>query len=180
MADNETLITLTADIVASFVAHNRVGVSETPDLIRSVHDALSRLGQPVAPPEPEKPKGAVSIRSSIKADGIISMIDGRKYQTLRRHISGHGYTPESYRETFGLPRDYPMVSANYSETRRAMAKKIGLGRKRGPEEDAASAEVSAAARKPARKSRAAAAPVEAAVSSEKSPPPRRRAPRKPA
>ena len=130
MSDNETLITLTADIVASFVSHNNVGVAETPDLIRSVHQALSGLGQPQPEPAPEKPKGAVSIRASIKPDGLISMIDGKKYQTLRRHIAGHGYTPESYRETFGLPRDYPMVSANYSETRRAMAKKIGLGRKR--------------------------------------------------
>jgi predicted transcriptional regulator len=152
MADNETLITLTADIVASFVSHNRLGVAETPDLIKSVHDALQQLGAPAAEPAAEKPKGAVSVRSSIKHDGLLSMIDGRKYQTLRRHISGHGYTPESYRETFGLPRDYPMVSAAYSETRRAMAKKIGLGRKRA---DATPEEVEAAA-KPARKPRAAA------------------------
>ncbi|MBU3076310.1 MucR family transcriptional regulator [Sphingomonas quercus] len=173
MADNETLITLTADIVASFVAHNHVGVAETPDLIRSVHDALSRLGQPDAAPEPEKPKGAVSIRASIKPDGIISMIDGRKYQTLRRHISGHGYTPETYRDTFGLPRDYPMVSANYSETRRAMAKKIGLGRKRAAE--AAPAPVAEAPKKAGRKPRAAAAaaPVETPKA-----PARRRGPRK--
>ena len=104
-------------------------------------------------PEPEKPKGAVSIRSSIKPDGLVSMIDGKKYQTLRRHISGHGYTPESYRDTFGLPRDYPMVSANYSETRRAMAKKIGLGRKRSADAPAATPATggrkTAAAAKPA-------------------------------
>jgi len=171
MADNETLITLTADIVASFVAHNHVGVTETPDLIRSVHDALSRLGQPDAAPEPEKPKGAVSIRASIKPDGIISMIDGRKYQTLRRHISGHGYTPETYRETFGLPRDYPMVSANYSETRRAMAKKIGLGRKRV---EAAPAPAAEAPKKAGRKPRAAAAKAAPAPAAEAPKAPARR------
>lgn len=160
MADNETLITLTADIVASFVSHNRLGVAETPDLIRSVHDALQQLGAPVAEPAAEKPKGAVSVRSSIKHDGLLSMIDGRKYQTLRRHISGHGYTPESYRETFGLPRDYPMVSAAYSETRRAMAKKIGLGRKRAGD---AAPDAGDTAAKPARKPRAAAPAADGAA-----------------
>lgn len=49
----------------------------------------------------------------------------------RRHLSGHGRTPEEYRQRYGLRADYPMVSESYSETRRAMAKKIGLGRKPG-------------------------------------------------
>ena len=57
------------------------------------------------------------------------MIDGKPYKTLRRHLSGHGLTPEQYRERYNLKSDYPMVSENYSEQRRAMAKKIGLGRK---------------------------------------------------
>jgi len=59
------------------------------------------------------------------------MIDGKPYKTLRRHLSGHGLTPEEYRERYGLKPDYPMVAESYSEARRAMAKKIGLGRKRG-------------------------------------------------
>jgi len=59
------------------------------------------------------------------------MIDGKGYKMLKRHLSLNGYTPASYRETFGLPRDYPMVAANYAETRRAHAVRIGLGRKPG-------------------------------------------------
>ncbi len=174
MADNETLITLTADIVASYVSHNRVGVTEAPELIRSVHDALSQLDKPAAPPEAEKPKGAVSLRASIKPDGLVSMIDGRKYQTLRRHVAGHGYTPESYRETFGLPRDYPMVSSAYSETRRAMAKKIGLGRKRAAPEAAPVAEAAPAPAKRGRKPRAAAVPAPEAVAKADKPAPKTR------
>ena len=54
------------------------------------------------------------------------------YKTLRRHLSGHGLTPEQYRERYNLKPDYPMVAEAYSEARRAMAKKIGLGRKPGP------------------------------------------------
>lgn len=40
-------------------------------------------------------------------------------------------TPEEYRQRYGLKADYPMVAPNYSESRRAMAHKIGLGRKAG-------------------------------------------------
>ena len=131
MAETDDLIQLTADIVSSMVGNNNVAIGDVPGLIKSVHGALSGLGTPEPEPEAEKPKGAVSARASIKADGLISMIDGKKYQTLRRHITRHGYTPESYRETFGLPRDYPLTSSNYSELRRGMAKLIGLGRKAG-------------------------------------------------
>ena len=48
---------------------------------------------------------------------------------LRRHLTLHGYTPESYRATFGLPDNYPMVASDYAEKRRSLAIQIGLGRK---------------------------------------------------
>jgi predicted transcriptional regulator len=128
-SDNQELITLTADIVAAHVSNNSVPTAEVSNLIQSVYTALQAVGEPTPEPQPEKPKGAVSARSSIKPDHLVSMIDGKPYKMLRRHISQHGYTPESYRETFGLPRDYPMVAANYTEQRRALAHKIGLGRK---------------------------------------------------
>jgi predicted transcriptional regulator len=127
--DNQDLITLTADIVAAHVSNNSVPTAEVGNLIQSVYSALQSVGEPAPEPQTEKPKGAVSARSSIKPDFLVSMIDGKPYKMLRRHISQHGYTPESYREAFGLPRDYPMVAANYTEQRRALAHKIGLGRK---------------------------------------------------
>ena len=75
--------------------------------------------------------GAVTARKSLASkDHIISMIDGKPYKTLRRHLSTNGMTPESYRARFGLRSDYPMVAEGYSQTRRDLAKKIGLGRKR--------------------------------------------------
>ena len=128
-SENQELITLTADIVAAHVSNNSVPTAEVASLIQSVYSALQAVGGPVPEPVTEKPKGAVSARASIKPEYLISMIDGKQYKMLRRHISQHGYTPESYRETFGLPRDYPMVASNYAEQRRALAHKIGLGRK---------------------------------------------------
>ncbi len=74
---------------------------------------------------------AVSARKSVaNPDFIISMIDGKSYKTLRRHLSKHGMTPEEYRERYNLKADYPMVAATYSEARRAMAHRIGLGSSR--------------------------------------------------
>ncbi|MDO6414346.1 MucR family transcriptional regulator [Sphingomonas sp. BIUV-7] len=129
-ADNTNdLITLTADIVSAHVANNSVHAGEIANLIATVHASLSGLGTPAAPATPEKPKGAVSARASVKPGHLISMIDGKPYKMLRRHISQHGYTPESYREAFDLARDYPMVASDYAEQRRALAHKIGLGRK---------------------------------------------------
>jgi predicted transcriptional regulator len=64
-------------------------------------------------------------------DHLISLIDGKPYKALKRHLSGHGLTPAEYRERFGLKPDYPMVAENYAEMRRGLAKKIGLGRKPG-------------------------------------------------
>ena len=81
--------------------------------------------------EPEH-VAAVSTRKSLASkDHLVSMIDGKPYKTLRRHLSRHGLTPEQYRERYNLRADYPMVAENYSNTRREMAKKIGLGRKPG-------------------------------------------------
>ncbi len=67
-------------------------------------------------------------KSLASKDHIISMIDGKPYRTLRRHLSTHGLSPDDYRKRYGLKSDYPMVAESYSESRRAMAHKIGLGR----------------------------------------------------
>lgn len=126
----ETLITLTADIVAAHVSNNSVAVSDLPLLINNVHAALSNLGTPV--PEPEvKQEPAVSVRASVKPDYIVCLEDGKKLKMLKRHLMTHyKMTPEQYRAKWNLPADYPMVAPNYAEQRRSLAKKIGLGTKR--------------------------------------------------
>ena len=59
----------------------------------------------------------------------MSFLDGKRYKTLKRHLTTHGLTFAEYRERFGLPSDYPTVSPNYSAQRSEMAKAIGLGAK---------------------------------------------------
>ena len=123
----ETLVTLTADIVAAHVSNNSVAVSDLPVLISNVHGALAGLGAAAAEPE-VKQEPAVSIRSSIKPDFIVCLEDGKKLKMLKRHLMTHyQMTPDQYRAKWNLPADYPMVAPNYAEQRRTLAKKIGLG-----------------------------------------------------
>jgi predicted transcriptional regulator len=126
----DTLLALTADIVAAHVSNNSVAVNDLPNLIQNVHSALSGIAGSSAAAEP-KPEPKVSIRSSIKPDYIVCLEDGKKLKMLKRHLMTHyNLTPDQYRQKWGLSADYPMVAPNYAEQRRALAKSIGLGTKR--------------------------------------------------
>jgi predicted transcriptional regulator len=127
----ETLITLTSDIVAAHVSNNAVEVADVPTLIKNVFGALSGLGADASPAD-ARPDPAVSIRSSIKRDHIICLDCGKKMKMLKRHLSTeHNMTPDEYRARWELNGDYPLVAPAYAETRRDLAKQIGLGRKPG-------------------------------------------------
>jgi predicted transcriptional regulator len=131
--DNETLVTLTADIAAAFVSNNRVATTEISDLISSVHAALTGLEDTAAKETPARLEPAIAIRSSVKPDYIVCLEDGKKLKMLKRHLMTHyQMTPAQYREKWNLKSDYPMVAPNYAETRKALALKSGLGRKAAP------------------------------------------------
>jgi predicted transcriptional regulator len=72
---------------------------------------------------------AVPVKKSVTDDYIISLEDGKKYKTLKRHLAKSGMTPDEYRAKWGLPHDYPVVCKSYSERRSQLAKENGLGRK---------------------------------------------------
>ncbi|MEO9462618.1 MAG: MucR family transcriptional regulator [Marinomonas sp.] len=127
----ETLITLTSDIVAAHVSHNNVSADDMPSLINNVYGALAGLGDAQAAEE-VRPEPAVSVRSSIKRDHVVCLDCGKRMKMLKRHLSTeHDMTPEEYKTRWELPGDYPLVAPAYAETRRDLAKKIGLGRKPG-------------------------------------------------
>ena len=135
----DTLLTLTADIVAAHVSNNSVAVNDLPNLIQNVHSALSGISSSRAAPEP-KPEPKVPIRSSIKPDYIVCLEDGKRLKMLKRHLMTHyNLTPDQYRQKWGLSSDYPMVAPNYAEQRRTLAKSIGLGTKRRRTKGAAKA-----------------------------------------
>ncbi|MGB3500302.1 MAG: MucR family transcriptional regulator [Mesorhizobium sp.] len=128
----DTLIELTADVVAAYVSNNPVPVSELPNLIADVHAALGRVGGTPAPVVTEKQKPAVNPKKSINDDYLICLEDGKKFKSLKRHLMTHyNLSPEEYREKWGLDANYPMVAPNYAAARSQLAKKMGLGRKPG-------------------------------------------------
>jgi predicted transcriptional regulator len=133
LMSNETppnYIELAVDIVSAFVSNNSVPVADLPSLIANVHAALQNAGQPAAQQDEAKPTPPVSARKSITPDYLISLEDGKHYKSLQRHLRGLGLTPEAYREKWSLPRDYPMVAANYAAKRSELAKSMGLGQQR--------------------------------------------------
>jgi predicted transcriptional regulator len=120
-----------AGIVAAYVAHNSVPAAELPRLIATVHAALAGLGQePTLAATATSKLTSAQIRRSITADALVSFEDGKPYRTLRRHLTTRGLTPEAYRAKWGLPSDYPMVAASYSQQRSTLAQSLGLGRMR--------------------------------------------------
>jgi predicted transcriptional regulator len=131
--NNEELLSLTAEIVAAYVAHNSVPQADLAGVIADTHLALAKLGgEPEALPAVSLVP-AVPIRKSVTPDAIICLEDGKRFKSLKRHLSSKfGLTPEEYRAKWGLPVDYPMVAPNYAEARSALARSMGLGRKPAP------------------------------------------------
>ena len=132
-ATSTNYIELAADIVSAFVSKNSVKPADLPALIDSVHAALQTVAHPATKQEEPKPTPPVPVKKSITPDFLISLEDGKRYRSLKRHLAGRGLTPDQYREKWGLPRDYPMVAPNYSARRSELARNMGLGQKRsGP------------------------------------------------
>ena len=141
MADDTTelnAVELATELTIAWLGNpnTRSSADDVPAFLGKMHDTVATLLGGEAPGQPSEPAAeytpAVSARKSLASkDHIISMIDGKPYKTLRRHLATKGLTPAEYRERYGLRVDYPMVAENYSESRRAMAKQIGLGRKPG-------------------------------------------------
>jgi predicted transcriptional regulator len=132
MTEETSLIEMTSDIVSAYVGQNNIAAVDLPMLIQTVFKALNGVAEGAAPEgavEPLKP--AVPVRKSITPDYLISLEDGQHYKSLKRHLRAkYGMSPEQYRQKWNLPKDYPMVAPNYSASRSALAKTMGLGQGR--------------------------------------------------
>lgn len=125
--------TLTVQLLSAYLSNNTVPSEGLAELIRSTKAALTEeaLADTVEA-ESTTYTPAVSVRKSLASqDHIISLIDGKPYKVLKRHLSTHGLTPDSYRERYGLPASYPMVAPSFAAHRRAIAERIGLGNRKG-------------------------------------------------
>jgi predicted transcriptional regulator len=128
--ESPNLSELTADIVSAYVSNNNVRPEELASLINDVHAALQKAPSNKAQPAPEPQQPAVPIKKSVTPDYIISLENGQKFKSLKRHLmNSYGMTPNEYRAKWGLSSDYPMVAPNYAKSRSELAKSMGLGRK---------------------------------------------------
>jgi predicted transcriptional regulator len=134
--DQPELVKLVARIAVAWLNNpsHQIAADEVPSLIECIHEGLATLhadghvtsnAAQAASPEHIP---AVSVAESLASkDYILSMIDGKPYKALRRHVAAYGLTPEEYRARYRLNPTYPMVAENHSATRRQLAERIGLG-----------------------------------------------------
>ena len=145
---------LAADIVIAYLNRQDVDARELPQLVRQVWRALledapstPQAAAELADSMPESietdssstvlteagPRPAIPVDRSVTPDYLISLEDGGRYRSLRRHLMAkHGLTPDQYRAKWGLPTDYPMVAPSYAAARSEVAKRSGLGKSLPP------------------------------------------------
>ena len=116
-------------IVSAYFSHNAMPAADLPAFITAVHASVVRLASPAAPAEERAPENpAVAVKRSVTKDYIVCLEDGKKFKSLRRHLSSfHNLTPDEYRAKWQLPSDYPMVAPAYSAVRSRLARDSGLG-----------------------------------------------------
>lgn len=129
-AREQTLLRLSAEVVAAYVSQNPVQAQAVPELIRTVHQALGGLTGEKPPAQPaERQRPAVPVSRSVQQDYIVCLEDGKKLKMLKRYLRAKfDMSPEEYRRKWGLAPDYPMVAPAYAARRSDFAKQIGLGR----------------------------------------------------
>jgi predicted transcriptional regulator len=140
----ELAATLTSDVLCAYLSRNTVPVDDLPSLMTRVHAAMETMlaRAPSADPRISKPTPE-QIRASITDDAITSFEDGKRYRTLKRHLTRHGLTVAEYKAKWGLPDDYPVSAKSFSDLRSATARSNGLGRARPVREVAGSGRWSA-------------------------------------
>jgi predicted transcriptional regulator len=141
------LLKLTTQLVMAHVSANELTSEGLIEEIKQVFKTLADLdsGETRVPEDsqPQEEIGqtqvsppAVPVKQSIKADYIVCLECGVKLKTLKAHLrKAHALTPKDYYQKFGLDsKTYPLACKNYSEQRRQLAKKTGLGdfRKKKP------------------------------------------------
>lgn len=126
--DRIDLLYIASDIVTAYVGRNEVPAKDIPELLNTVFLSVEALANPGAS-EKEVLVPAIAVDESVTDAFIYSLEDGQPYKSLKRHLrSKYNMTPEAYRERWGLPPDYPMVSPAYARERSRLAKKSGLGK----------------------------------------------------
>jgi len=119
-----------AKIITSYVGNHTLAPDQLSALISLVDQTIRHLG---TAPEPQVPRTpAVPIKRSVQQNFVVCLECGFRGKTLRRHLgTRHGLQIAEYLRRWQLSSDHPLTAPAYSEQRSAMARQLGLGRKRG-------------------------------------------------
>ena len=118
---NEDDLRRGARVIESYLRNNHIPVADLPHQVQTGCSKLAYLTIDVPLVEARRP--AVRLDEAVRPDRISCLECGREVKLLRRHLRDHhALTPEAYKSRWGLPANYPMVSAQYSATRVAIAK----------------------------------------------------------
>ena len=76
---------------------------------------------------PSAPTGT----DSIGENEVVCLICGEKRKVINKHLrKEHSMSASEYKEQFNIPQTVKLTAKSYSETRRDLAKTLGLGRKK--------------------------------------------------
>lgn len=150
----QSLLALSAQIVAAHAGNNEIDKAALPEVIRNVYNTLASLRPASAAGVIVMPQTSVDplhhhhnhhehahshahnayvhpvYGQTVFGDHLICMEDGLSMKMLKRHLlTVHGMTPDEYRAKWGLPENYPMVAQQYAELRSSLALASGLGLK---------------------------------------------------
>ncbi len=117
-------------IIASYLGNHTLAPDQLSALIVLVDQTFRHLGTAPQPQPPRVP--AVPVKRSVQHNYVVCLECGFRGKTLRRHLgTRHGLQIAEYLRRWQLASDHPLTAPAYSEQRSAMAKQLGLGRKRG-------------------------------------------------
>jgi predicted transcriptional regulator len=137
------LLQCTSNIVSAYLNKHETDLRQLPQVMETVFSILSSLGEittsyrgALINPD-QRLAAAILLQShnpverSVTPDYIVCLEDGVRLKTLKRYLfRKYKLTPDQYRSKWGLPPDYPMVAPSYAAKRSALAKKMGLGKKK--------------------------------------------------
>jgi predicted transcriptional regulator len=123
------LFKMTINMVSSYLSNHTVTLEEIPAVIAKIYQTLSVANEtPNSFRNRPAHQPAVPISESVTNEYIVCLEDGKKLQMLKRHLNTvYKMSLDQYKERWGLPADYPVVSPNYAKRRSQIAKNTGLG-----------------------------------------------------
>lgn len=118
------------EIVKAQASVRKMTEEEITSMVKSLAGSIGAIsnGDEVAPAEP---RVELDVKKSIKEKSIVCLECGKSFKILtKRHLNGHGLTPEEYKDKYGLGRKTSLVCKGLARDRRKKMSDMKLWEKR--------------------------------------------------